>query len=240
MNLRRAFPMALALMALLAAPLVLAHPAQSHEASASTSTVAVLYPQSDASVDSHHPDAAYGDSSLLPVGPYGGCTVDTCGRRALLRFDLTTIPPDADVASATLELHLLRSTEESAVTVDLRRVAGSWSENEVTWNTVPELMPPATDASVDADAGAKQWDATRIVRGWQDGSFSNQGLGLRPGLQPGLPGEWVLSFAASEHGGTLADPRLVITFALSAVQYPPAAHLTNGATMGIIATRREW
>ena len=217
MNGKRAFPMALVLIALLAAPLALAHPIQSPESSTSALTVTVLYAQADASVDSQHPDAAYGDSSLLRVGPYGGCSVGTCGRHALLLFDLTTIPAEADIAAATLELHLLRSTEEIPVTVDLRRVAGPWSENEVTWNTAPALLPPVTDASVDAAGGAVQWDATQIVRGWQNGSFSNHGLGL----QSGLPGEWVLSFAATEHGGTLADPRLVITYSLPSATPTP-------------------
>ena len=68
------------------------------------------------------------------------------------------------------------------------RVTNQWSENTVTWNNQPGVDAPATTASLGISTGYKSWDASSLVAGWRDGSFSNYGLKLRGAGQ--MPAWW--------------------------------------------------
>ncbi len=55
-------------------------------------------------------------------------------RRILLRFDLSSVPSNANVTSARLRLYTLDSSSNAG---SVYRVSGSWSESSVTWSNAP-------------------------------------------------------------------------------------------------------
>ena len=122
--------------------------------------------------------------------------VKTDDRRALLSFDLSTIPVGASITSAILELYL--ETNATGTDVPVHRVTRSWvegtgdgaaSDDGATWSTYDGVNPWAT-AGGDYDAtpaattalgpsGFYTWDLTSLVSDWTGGAVPKEGLLLR-------------------------------------------------------------
>lgn len=54
--------------------------------------------------------------------------------RCLIKFDLTTLPADAVITSATLSLYLTANYGANAQTFNVYRLKRNWVESEATWN----------------------------------------------------------------------------------------------------------
>jgi len=92
--------------------------------------------------------------------------------RAFLMFDLSGIPADATVNSATLKLCLPAVPGGAAKgrTHELRTVSATWTELGVTWNTQPGVAADATSVlTVPATAGCISADVTVDVQAWVSG-----------------------------------------------------------------------
>lgn len=99
------------------------------------------------------------------VGPslFVGRTVEGLRRRALLRFDLGSLPPQALIESATLHLSVDRTIAE-VVAVDLFALTGAWGEGP-------------SDAGFPGGLGApaEPGDATWTFRVFPDQLWNNPG-----------------------------------------------------------------
>jgi hypothetical protein len=127
----------------------------------------------DALVNEASPDKNYGTSGSLTVGvtASGGPA-----RAALLRFDLSPIPPGVSIVSATATLtRLLTFNAQSPI--DAHRVTAPWSESAVTWNTLSAAYLPAVVASFPPGATTTA-DLTALVQAWHSGALPNEGLFL--------------------------------------------------------------
>ena len=106
-----------------------------------------------------HPDEYYGDAILLKAESdrRQGIT------KPLLKFDLSSLPEDAEINTASLKLYQKTPTEDGA-TIDLGLTHGDWDE-ETTWNTSPTLMNIGVKPSfsLDGNQSYKQADATALV-----------------------------------------------------------------------------
>lgn len=160
-----------------------------------------LRPVADATVDSRMPTRAYGNADLLVVdgGEYPA--------EALLRFDLSAIPPGAQIRAATLHVPVAPqwSLTDPPVTVELVQVQEDWTEETVNWTTRPTLVPPdLSDRPVyTLTVGTQdgQWEITRWVEEWIAGQ-PHRGIALRS-----QGGRRVFSSRESAHA-----PRLVIEY----------------------------
>ncbi len=192
---------------------VLAKPPEVTGQGSSRPTTVTLYAVADSYVDEGHPATNYGAAFELPVArgqERGAALQREILKHALLRFDLSTIPSEAMVQEATLELYLRRLSGKEPFTVGLDALDGSWQESTVTWNTVPVDRTNYGDALVPPGESYKQWDATAVVGDWLAGSQKNDGV-----LLYDVAGDnCILSFASREYRGTEYDPRLVITYTL--------------------------
>ena len=128
----------------------------------------------------------FGSTQLLSVrGP------DTIS--ALLYFDLSPLPSDAHVLTATLGLYAIeRSNEVVVMPVSSYGVLRPWDEMAATWITattgVPWNVPGANGIGVDR-SGMKtdsvflhgvgmwyHWDVTSLVQTWEENPSANFGL----------------------------------------------------------------
>lgn len=95
-------------------------------------------------------DNNYGNSGDIYIGTYGGAE-----RRGLIYFDLSTIPSDAYVTSATLTLTFKGDYSGYAKNVSVYRLLRNWSETQATWNkwitTTGWTSPGASSNGNDAD-----------------------------------------------------------------------------------------
>ena len=104
--------------------------------------------------------------------------------RALMQFDLSSVPSNAKIVAATLDLELQSLGETAAV--EAHQLTRDWTEAGVTWDaydgTNPWTTPggdfvSAVSGSFLADSvGIKSMDLTALTQAWVDGSQSNFGV----------------------------------------------------------------
>ncbi|MDP6451947.1 MAG: DNRLRE domain-containing protein [SAR202 cluster bacterium] len=130
----------------------------------------MLSPLSDSWIDRAEPDANHGIFETLRVQSDA-----SANNRALVRFDLTSIPAGVEVDKATLHLFALQVPVE-ARTYGLHRVTSFWEELDVTWSSQPTGTSNYTDtADTRATPGRMDWDVTSDVDGMLSGILTNWG-----------------------------------------------------------------
>jgi len=110
--------------------------------------------------------------------------------KALVKFDVSQIPSNATVTSATLNLYL-NAVYGSPGNVSFYRLLRNWVENITTWNiydTGASWSTAGTGSGTDyvstavliqdpgVALGVKTFDLTSQVQSWVNGSQSNYGL----------------------------------------------------------------
>jgi len=93
---------------------------------------------------------------------------------SFVKFDLSSLPDDADILDAEIRLYLTTEPDASAI-VNMYTIKQTWSESTVTWNSKPIYQGLISSLNIKTD-GWKEWDATNIVEDWVDGSQANYGV----------------------------------------------------------------
>jgi len=132
-------------------------------ASAQVATEYRLTPSADTTIFAEQSDSSAYDSVSDGSGPNLWTAVIAAGvtRRALLRFDLSAIPPGSRVISARVELFVVRARDEHSTS--LHRVLASWGEGGSNGG----------DAGVGAPA--QPGDATWSHRFWPQQPWTQRG-----------------------------------------------------------------
>jgi RHS repeat-associated protein len=110
--------------------------------------------------------------------------------RSFLKFDLSSIPSTAYVASATIKLYAPNASQNTAG-VQLRRATKPWTSG-VTWRTYDgthawsaeggDSSTPVTEVwTQGGGGGAGLWEfpAKQLAEGWVSGKYANEGLLLK-------------------------------------------------------------
>ncbi len=128
---------------------------------------------SDAWIDMQYQSANHGFDPDLSIGLFKGVE-----HQALLSFDLSSLPADAVVDSASLALWQTGyEGDPCSIWPDL--ISGYWEEGKVTWNSQPAHAATADPAAQpDTSTGWKTWQVTGIAKAWRSGS-NNYGILLR-------------------------------------------------------------
>ncbi len=167
------------------------------------------------------PNWNYGESTNLQVEGWSNSR-----SHSLIRFDLSGIPPGAQITGALLELYQ-NSLSSWGGTVSVHRITRDWVEgnanggsgNGATWNEsepgVPWTTPggdvdPAAFAVTTIPVGVQgwfQWDVTALVNGWHSSVDPNYGLLLKPGDD-----STGVYFSSSDDVASEL-PRLIVTYA---------------------------
>jgi hypothetical protein len=140
----------------------------------------VLYPSHDAPVRAGAPNATAPNQLYLGVGYDNGWLYGSTGLvRSYLRFDLSSLPVDSTITSATLRVYQAAGQDYPDVrrTITFYRVTGSWNESSVTWNNRPGYAEAV--GSVRTTYDFQDWlevDLTDLVQAWVEGSQANYGL----------------------------------------------------------------
>lgn len=144
--------------------------------------LAYLHIVRDTWVDYFTPNQGYARADYLRVGPgqCQGVATQAIGR-ALMLFDLSSIPPNAHIERAQLQL-LQRDHLQAAAAPDtriqIRRIQSAWGD-DVTWNSMPQFTQWSYGAiTATAQNGQNYWDVTDLVSMWYDHTYANNGLML--------------------------------------------------------------
>lgn len=149
-------------------------------------TTTTFYSVADTMVCSGRPDTNYRSLSYVRAGYYSSYQV----MRGLVQFDLSGIPSGTPIGQAKLWLYVHSSYDSPGTsrTIVTYRVASSWMEESVTWNTQPGYGGQYGFTSVPHAAfGWYSFDVTGLVRGWVNGSYTNYGVWILGNESPTDP-----------------------------------------------------
>jgi len=153
----------------------------------------VFYAVGDTDIKQGYPDTNYGSDDEMWVGYDDNLDPDGEIVRGLAQFDLSAIPTDTFINSASLQVYLLRSWDypNRARVITTSRVISNWLESSATWNTRPSFAE--IYGSVPVTTGVWGWysfDVTDLAQGWVDGSFANYGVLLYGSEISGTDSSW--------------------------------------------------
>ena len=173
------------------------------------------------------------------VGVNGVCTY-----HGVEYFDVTSLPSDAMLLSATLHAYSPGHTGPTGVSVYPNAATldgetpAAWQPP--TWNTAPSLQPGASGIGQSGSDGHWQsWDVTHLVQGWLDDPSSNNGMTLigsdapvrfasPVGAGSGTPDTAPYLTVVYQPAGTNASATSPASRALRATPRPPAGALHDG------------
>jgi hypothetical protein len=140
----------------------------------------VFYPSHDAPVREGAPSATAPNQLYLGAGYDNGWLYGSTGRvRSYLRFNLSSLPADSTITSATLRVYQVAGQDYPGVTrtITFYRATGSWNESSITWNNRPGYAEAVGSVHTTYNfAGWRDVDLTDLVRAWVAGSQTNYGL----------------------------------------------------------------
>lgn len=170
-------------------------------------TISGRQPSADTYIDANHPSSNYGDDNKIVVKPGNGSE-----QRGLLAFDLSDIPANAIITSATLYLHEKDDRDDQVIF--LYRVTTHWTETGATWDapwSTPGgdfLTNPAYALFIPNQKNCSiALDLTALVQGWVSGAYPNHGLLIYP-----TGSNNKVDFGSKEEVGR--SPRLLIEYTL--------------------------
>ena len=140
-----------------------------------------------------------GSDSILKVMSKSG----NSNLRALVRFNLPSIPAGCVLDTATLRVYA-GSASSSQRTLQALRLNGSWTESGVTWSNAPATAGSA--ATTTSGTGYRQWSVAALVQAMYS-SGSNNGFLMKDATESQDAEQ---QFYAREKGEN--PPQLVVTF----------------------------
>ncbi|HQP03480.1 MAG TPA: Ig-like domain-containing protein [Bacteroidales bacterium] len=159
-----------------------------------------------------------GSSAKLEVGKiFSG----TKAKRALFSFNVSEIPSDAIIQTATFSA-LRTAGDAVSQVINLHQVTETWTESKVTWNLAYSghnwTSAGGTFGSVLSSTtvlanGRYYWDVLNSVQAWVSGSSSNYGVLLKTGET--IDKKHV--FASREDGTVSKRPSLTVTYVVPAL-----------------------
>lgn len=132
-------------------------------------------PEADTWLEQSSPNQNHGSDNELSARNQSGNN-----KRALYRFDLSSLPVNANVTSAEMWLRVTQS-QSGNNPVNIYRVTNSWAENTANWNNLSAAFDPLVHASfVPGNSSWQRIDITDLVQSWVCGEHPNNGLMLIP------------------------------------------------------------
>ena len=169
----------------------------------------MLVSVADAYTRENYPNSNSGTGSSMRSGH----ELDQGTMRSYLRFDLSSIPSEATIDSASLVAYALSSS--GSPTIEVWRAGESWVEGTITWNNKPDCQgvffpDPFASQVISSSPAFVTWDVTLLVNLWFDGTYPNDGLCLKG---PTSGDSWA-QFKTREHSVPLGRPSLQISYSL--------------------------
>jgi hypothetical protein len=147
-------------------------------------------------------------------------------RLFLIRFDLTSLPPDAVIDSAEMQLHwngCQKNPIPDPIPLGAFFVTSAWVESTVTYNTRPSWATVGINYGVPCPpSDPVTWTITSFAQAWQSDPSDNYGVKVS-GPIPQAPDpsvDYSIAFNSREYYGENLDPALVITYHQPATPTP--------------------
>ncbi len=170
----------------------------------SSRDIKTFTPTDDVSIKEYTPNQNYATSYLVVRNRYGG-TGAGYEDDVLIKFDISELPSNVKIKSATLALFYYKWSEHppDGRPLTLYRITSDWDENTVTWNTRPSYDPVVVSTVIVQDSPNvwMKWDVTSDVEKFVKGEETNHGWQIMDETYWGwydIPATW---FRQKEYGG---------------------------------------
>jgi hypothetical protein len=152
-------------------------------------------------------------------------------QRSLLQFDLSAIPPEAQITSATLKLYV-EYTSADGRTYCVYRVTQSWTENGATWQTYDgtnNWASPGGDYTLEGGAcltvpsqnNWMNWTVTDIVKAWIEDSEPNYGFLIKDNAEGVYQVNYMSQLSSREKAPQTLRPILEVNYIIPEEQVEP-------------------
>ncbi|HEX7456366.1 MAG TPA: DNRLRE domain-containing protein [Candidatus Nanoarchaeia archaeon] len=170
----------------------------------------------DAMIQSLNPDSKYGSNSHLDVmKSYPPITNPEGKTRSLVKFDLSSIPANATIDSATFSIFLYGCNWTQTVdNLHIGRNKDSWQEYLVSWNNKSSFDTGSVINSTAPCTSVNQYlnyNIKPFVTGWMNGTYPNNGIVMYGNEGAGV--SWIKFFYGRENPAN-KPPKLVLTYTL--------------------------
>lgn len=147
-------------------------------------------------------------------------------RYAYLRFDVSTVPAEAQITRAEVQLYLSQWTGTGPFAVEARQVDHPWTERDITWDNQPRPGLLWDVIAVNAAVGFKGWVITDLVQRWRTDPATNYGVVLVPDISEAQD----LLFHSRDYKTSIFRPRLMVRYEIPTPTYTPTCTLTGTHT----------
>ena len=187
----------------------------------------------DSYIQQNFANSNFGASTFIEIG-----RESSKFSRGLIEFDLSDVPTNARIKSATLQLYMTVNSNDTFV-VEVRRLNSSWTELNVTWDSRNETnnwtitggdfdLTIYDNISVDNTIGWKTWNVTNLVQEWVNGTYSNYGILLKTKTANVATFK---TFASSDNTDLAIWPKLNINYTIPLNVTFVAPTSANGSTL---------
>ncbi|MCW3489256.1 glycosyltransferase [Dethiobacter alkaliphilus] len=129
--------------------------------------------------------------------------------KCLLYFDLSSVPPNSKIISASLELFVYRNANSKPKKFCVNPITEQWQEQELHSGNMPEINNKVQ--TVGLSSPPQSWmvlDVTEIALGWLKGAYPNCGLLISP-TEKQIS---TITMYNRHNGSNLLQPRLRLVY----------------------------
>ena len=169
--------------------------------------IIALNPSADSYVNEGMADSNFGSDDTI----YLGKTSDGKNDYLYIRFDLSSIPSNAQIIYAKLSIYRSDTgSNPTGKTVKIYRVTEDWNESDITWNNQPNSVSVETDsATIPSGQTWLEFNVTGDVQGFVNGSYDNYGWVIKCSDCPDDSEAW---FRSKEYSEADYHPKLEIIY----------------------------
>lgn len=184
----------------------------------------------------------YGTDLYLKAFCMPGASGGDNTNRGVLEFDLSSIPQNATILSATIELYgagyvnSLLPGHFGSNTLKVSKITGAWNENTITWdspvsisNTDMFTVPPSVNSSQDYSLDVTNWVVNNFAS-------QNQTIGVHLQLNTeNSSNSAAVVFNSSDHPDSLKRPKIIVEYQLDQNQvlcFSNEGSTDNDASLG--------
>ncbi len=136
----------------------------------------IFNPTQDATVSQYDPNTNFGSTGTLAL--YSNLFGYNNIKRALIQFDLTSLPPGTPIIQAGLNIYMFNQAGTD-FDVEVHPILQPWIETGVTWSNQPEHDTNAIASLPYQGYGWWHFDLTPLTQVWIDNPSLNQGIMLK-------------------------------------------------------------
>jgi len=156
------------------------------------------------------PSSNFGNDPQLFVVDYSSPST----ARTYIEFDLSTIPSNAVIVDANLELFYYVFDHSNQPEVGVYQVAYSWNEMTINWSNQPAFSTASEDVRPLGPATNEfvNWNIKNLVQRWVNSTAVNHGVVLKATSELGTSARLFAKFRSSDWGNASERPRLIVSY----------------------------